>query len=138
MYNQFMEDFADWLDRKYREWEKRHGRKSETEFAKEMHISQANVNAWRLRTRGAPKQKELIDKIGAVYPDVYEVLGFPKSTEVEHDPLTREVDWLLGQLSEDRRKQVVDYIRFLAQQEDQENAENHSSSSMGKTGLQTS
>lgn len=81
-------DFSQWIDDQYIIWSK--GRKSETQFAQWLGISQATFNAWKRKARGAPRSqaliKKLADKLG---PEVYDVLGLVRpeaSTAYESFP----------------------------------------------------
>jgi transcriptional regulator with XRE-family HTH domain len=76
----FMEDkFKKWINKKIMEWVNT-GR-SETQFATEIGISQATLNAWKNGTRSMPKQAKIIDKLVSYFKDdeeVYELFDRPK------------------------------------------------------------
>jgi len=75
MYNYYMGNFYEWFEIEYQKWSRKHGNKSENQFAKMLGISQATVNAWMQRTRGVPRSKEIIDKLAVgLGPEVYDVL----------------------------------------------------------------
>jgi hypothetical protein len=71
-------DFRDWIFKKYQDWSD-NGKRSETQFALWLGVNSATFNAWKLRTRGNPRSKEIIDKLAdKLGPEVYDVLGLPR------------------------------------------------------------
>jgi transcriptional regulator with XRE-family HTH domain len=73
-------EFKDWIAQKYREWSR--GKKSETQFAIYLGVSQATMNAWINGSRGLPKSAKIIrslaDKLG---PEIYEIIGLQRPPE---------------------------------------------------------
>lgn len=70
-------EFHDWIRQKYLNWAD--NKKSESQFALYLDISQATINAWMNRTRGIPRSKEIISKLAdKLGPEIYEVLDYPK------------------------------------------------------------
>ena len=68
-------DFNDWINRKYLDW-RGDSRKSVTEFAAFLKISQPTVSAWMNRTRDKPESKKIVDRLIKIYgEEVYEILG---------------------------------------------------------------
>ncbi|BCY18655.1 hypothetical protein hrd7_25040 [Leptolinea sp. HRD-7] len=68
-------DFHKWIKEKYTNWSDS-GKKSVSQFAAYLEISQPTVNAWIGETRGQPQTREIINKLVAKFGDeVYEVLG---------------------------------------------------------------
>ena len=85
-------DFYQWINEKYIEWA--NGRKSETQFAQWLGISQATFNAWQRKARGVPKSQVLIEKIASkLGPEIYDILGIerPDFNSVSLDSLPSDI-----------------------------------------------
>lgn len=84
-------NFSEWITKKYIEWRGDsvgHDR-SITDFAKSVGVSQSLMSHWMNGDR-APSSHKTISKLGAIYPEVYEVLGIDRP----------QVDSALSQLPE--------------------------------------
>ncbi len=75
-------DFADWLEKKYLEWQMEHGRASIRSFAKWLGINHVIlVNLMNAKGRPGPKTLPILaEKLGY---EVYDVLGLPRPDERE-------------------------------------------------------
>lgn len=93
MYNCFVKNFFEWFDEQFDAWSKLHGGKSENQFSAYLGISQPTVNSWRLRTRGVPKTKAIIDKLAEkLNYEVYDVLGLERPPEpIPFDSLPSDI-----------------------------------------------
>lgn len=73
-------EFRDWIEDKYKQWSR--GKKSETQFAIYLGVSQATMNAWINGSRGYPKSAKIIrslaEKLG---PEIYEIIGLQRPPE---------------------------------------------------------
>lgn len=111
-------DFAEWLNNELmkRGW-------TQADLARISKIDDGVISRARSGER-SPKPETLISIAQAfrIPPEeVFQRAGLlpPKK---ESDLLTREAEWLLGQLDDDGRNQAIDYIRYLAQRQEEKNA----------------
>lgn len=107
-------EFSDWLSA---ELEKR--RWTQADLHRASGISRAVIS--KIISKTSQPKPETIEQIARAFrmrPEiVFQKAGLlPRSQE--KDPLTREGEWLLGQLDEDRRARAVEFIRFLAHQQE--------------------
>ena len=120
-------DFSEWL----REEMKRRGL-NQSDLARAANVTRAAINGIMTGARG-PGQ-DLCNAIAQAFSmppeEVFRKAGLLPPSH-DKSPLTKEADFLMSTMSEAKQKQAVEYIRFLAQQEEQEK-ESDAAKGMGK------
>ena len=93
--------FSNWLEKKYLEWQIKHGRKSVTEFSNWLGVERSLVTKWMNEKGRKPSMENtfiLAQKLGM---EVYAVLGLPRP-----DPLLFRLQALLDMLTEQERAAI--------------------------------
>lgn len=79
-----MTDFSDWLEKCFLKWQNDLGaRKTITEFAEYLNVSQAALSNWmngKYKPKGAKNVRSLAGKLGL---EVYDVLGMDRPEELD-------------------------------------------------------
>jgi len=105
-------EFSEWINKKFMTW-RGDSRRTISEFAAMIGVSQPLMSKWMKRDGPIPTSKQAIDAIAAVYPDVYEVLGLSRPKEKSIDEKYEELLSILDELTDDRREDVLRYARSV-------------------------
>lgn len=103
-------EFSDWLNEQLntRGW-------SQSDLARASGLHRAVISKIINKTsRPMPETLEAIARGLKVSADVVFQAAGVLPTKPDDDPLTREAEYLLSQLPEDKKQQAINFIRFLA------------------------
>lgn len=90
LYNIFVAGFAEWLREKFQEWNsKQDGEKTYADFARYLGVPPTSLSNW-INSGYRPRGDNLA-LLAAKYPEVYEILGFPRPQEIPLDQLPSDL-----------------------------------------------
>lgn len=108
--------FHDWFERKYHEW-RGDTRKSMSQFAAYLGVSQATVSAWLNGTRRQPNTPKMAATLAAkLGPEIYDLLGRTRPTD-RQDPALTEWTAIFVLASLEKRAHLLETARRVADPE---------------------
>jgi transcriptional regulator with XRE-family HTH domain len=102
-------DFYNWIEQKYIDW-RGSSRKTISEFATYIGVSQPTVSAWMNKSRGKPTSRKVIDALAQKFPEAYDILGLSQPSNTETD------DPDLQAILANWDKMTPEFRRYLAEQ----------------------
>lgn len=107
--------FTDWLDLELdnRGW-------TRAELARRANVNQSTISMVYSGQRevGPDLAKSIARALHLPAEAVFREAGLLPPASDKDDPVVRELEYLVGQLSEDKKQIVVDYVRFLVEMEE--------------------